>query len=276
MVKKYLSRIMMVGLIAMLNSAVQANEAQRMIACEYYAESAVEQQRSNRANACGFSGSRWSADFAGHQQWCMSVRPAITYNEEQVRKDMLDSCLEDKATVHHHDNHLPLPIACLDPNGDFSPVKYIYAWFRYERSLYSPVQGGLIAQDFNKDGRQDYVFIERNKNDTAQLSLCFSANNYPANGGYERYLTDVNFYVQGNSLAGQQYTITNKGDRIIIDIPYFAHNEGACHTHAEYRFNVQTKVFDIVNRKSECYPQLIPGTNDPYPISSVPEPKLRR
>lgn len=262
--------------LSLFSSMATANDPNRMIACEYYADSAVGQQRRNIANGCGFSGSRWSTDFAGHQQWCSSVRRSITDKEEQVRKEMLDTCLEDKAIINHHDNHLPLPIACIDPRGEFFPVKHLYYWFRYERALYSPVQDGLIAYDFNRDGRHDYLFIERNKKDTAQLSFCFSANNYPARGGYERFLTDVNFYVQGNSLAGQKYIIKRQGDVLTVDIPYFAHNEGSCHTHAEYRFNPQTQVFDVINRNSECYPQMIPGSNDPYPISAFPEPTLRK
>ena len=60
--------------------------------CESYAKKSVAQDLRNVANKCGFSGLRWSANFAGQKSWCMTVQESIPNSETTARNDKLVSC----------------------------------------------------------------------------------------------------------------------------------------------------------------------------------------
>ncbi len=64
-------------------------------ACDTYATVAALQNRFNDASNCGFTGGRWSPDMAGHRRWCMSVNPAKTTAEMDLRTAALKSCKEN-------------------------------------------------------------------------------------------------------------------------------------------------------------------------------------
>lgn len=66
--------------------------ADRAIACDAYASLAVAQNQANIAKGCGLTGGRWSADYAGHRQWCMSVRPQYSADEVAIRDSALGQC----------------------------------------------------------------------------------------------------------------------------------------------------------------------------------------
>jgi hypothetical protein len=61
--------------------------------CDKYAHEAVRQYDRARRNECGFGGSRWSGSYRRHYQWCLSVDPWDSRNEEQFRKDELERCI---------------------------------------------------------------------------------------------------------------------------------------------------------------------------------------
>lgn len=61
-------------------------------ACDNYASVAVLQNRFRNASKCGFAGRRWSPDIAGHRSWCMSVSPAKTTTEMDLRSSLLKIC----------------------------------------------------------------------------------------------------------------------------------------------------------------------------------------
>ena len=65
-------------------------------ACNTYATVAVLQNRFNGARSCGFKGGRWSPDTAGHRRWCMSVNPAKSTAEMNLRTSGLKSCQGDE------------------------------------------------------------------------------------------------------------------------------------------------------------------------------------
>jgi hypothetical protein len=62
------------------------------LSCPDYANKAVAQNKENIANTCGFTGGRWSNDFAGHVQWCMTVGVGDRWKEHDARKDALAQC----------------------------------------------------------------------------------------------------------------------------------------------------------------------------------------
>lgn len=59
--------------------------------CNAYAQNAVEVAQ--KASNCGYQGSRWSANYAGHKQWCMSVSSAAVAQEDKIRSEGYSQCL---------------------------------------------------------------------------------------------------------------------------------------------------------------------------------------
>jgi hypothetical protein len=74
--------------------------AKRQEACNTYAAIAVVQAQSNAKRQCGFTGGRWSADKAGHMQWCMSAGPEAAAKEQAIRVAALkNECLMEVCTT---------------------------------------------------------------------------------------------------------------------------------------------------------------------------------
>lgn len=66
--------------------------ANKQKACQNYATSAVNQQRANKAQGCGFSGGAWSEKHAGHFNWCLSANEQNRSAAERDRNSMLQGC----------------------------------------------------------------------------------------------------------------------------------------------------------------------------------------
>jgi hypothetical protein len=61
--------------------------------CQQYAQSAVAQNQQNLSRGCGFSGLRWSSDYNGHYQWCLSMPQLIADLENGAREnELMNSC----------------------------------------------------------------------------------------------------------------------------------------------------------------------------------------
>jgi hypothetical protein len=60
--------------------------------CEWYARTALEQQRRNLDRKCGFTGSSWSSDRAAHLAWCKSASPDDWKHQAQLREQQLAKC----------------------------------------------------------------------------------------------------------------------------------------------------------------------------------------
>ncbi len=65
---------------------------ERGASCDAYANLAVLQNQAAIDKGCGFTGGRWSADYAGHRQWCMAVRPEDSVAEVEIRDQALGQC----------------------------------------------------------------------------------------------------------------------------------------------------------------------------------------
>jgi len=61
--------------------------------CNDYAQDAVNAQKKNVQNGCGFGGGRWTMNFGAHQNWCMNVPKAKSKGETKARKQQLNQCV---------------------------------------------------------------------------------------------------------------------------------------------------------------------------------------
>ncbi len=71
------------GGLALTLFAPRSADAQ--VGCDWYANTAVEQQQKNERNKCGFTGPAWSADKAAHLKWCATVPPDQWKKQAQER-----------------------------------------------------------------------------------------------------------------------------------------------------------------------------------------------
>lgn len=60
--------------------------------CNNYANTAVNQQRQNFSQRCGFSGPRWHTNFQSHKNWCLSTNRNTANAETQARARGLRNC----------------------------------------------------------------------------------------------------------------------------------------------------------------------------------------
>lgn len=60
--------------------------------CSVYAREAVESNEENIRRGCGYSGLRWSSDYAGHFKWCMGVDKTAAQTESRARAEALQRC----------------------------------------------------------------------------------------------------------------------------------------------------------------------------------------
>lgn len=60
--------------------------------CRRYANNAIQQQRVNLTEGCGFTGPRWHTNYEDHFAWCMEVPTGIRLAETAARVGALLSC----------------------------------------------------------------------------------------------------------------------------------------------------------------------------------------
>ena len=73
-----------------LGAAAQTGSAQAT--CDWYANTALQQQKLNVDRKCGFRGESWSFDRTSHMQWCQSVSPDQWKRQAQLRDQELAKC----------------------------------------------------------------------------------------------------------------------------------------------------------------------------------------
>ncbi len=64
--------------------------------CETYGKLAMQQQKLNETNKCGFSGPEWSTDLKAHIAWCGGVGPDEWKVQLQGREQQLAGCKDKK------------------------------------------------------------------------------------------------------------------------------------------------------------------------------------
>ena len=81
-----LAAALVIGLLATSHTAfAQAN-------CDWYANTALQQQKLNVDRKCGFKGESWSFDRTAHVAWCQGVSPDQWKRQAQFRDQELAKC----------------------------------------------------------------------------------------------------------------------------------------------------------------------------------------
>ncbi len=75
-----------------LGLGVAAQTASAQATCDWYANTALQQQKLNVDRKCGFKGLSWSFDRTSHMQWCQSVSPEQWKRQAQLRDQELAKC----------------------------------------------------------------------------------------------------------------------------------------------------------------------------------------
>lgn len=60
--------------------------------CDWYGNTALQQQKVNVERKCGFKGESWSFDRTRHMVWCQSVAPDQWKRQAQFRDQELAKC----------------------------------------------------------------------------------------------------------------------------------------------------------------------------------------
>ena len=79
-------------LITAVTFAASSAQAASPFFCNIYAQQAVWAEGQNLSDSCGYTGPRWSFDYAGHYAWCLSVTKGQANAERMARKWSLLSC----------------------------------------------------------------------------------------------------------------------------------------------------------------------------------------
>ena len=80
----------------MLAAALVPSAAQAQASCDWYAKTALEQQKVNLDRKCGFKGESWSTDLSSHMNWCRDVPPDRWKQQAQLRDQQLAKCASGK------------------------------------------------------------------------------------------------------------------------------------------------------------------------------------
>ena len=78
-----------------LGLGAAATIASAQATCDWYANTALQQQKLNVDRKCGFKGLSWSFDRTAHMQWCQSVSPDQWKRQAQLRDQELAKCAAD-------------------------------------------------------------------------------------------------------------------------------------------------------------------------------------
>lgn len=84
------------ALATLLSAASFAPAANAQANCDTYGKLALQQQKENEAEKCGFSGPEWSADLKAHMAWCAGVGPDQWKVQLQKRAQQLAKCKTGK------------------------------------------------------------------------------------------------------------------------------------------------------------------------------------
>ena len=76
------------------NKAVEAEKA-----CQDYAQNAVGVIAAANGMGCGFSGGRWTGDYAAHFNWCLTAPQSDRNQETAARTNQLNGCITAKVTA---------------------------------------------------------------------------------------------------------------------------------------------------------------------------------
>lgn len=82
--------------VATIGGAMSATSAQAQATCDWYARTALEQNKQNLDRKCGLKGLSWSSDRSAHMSWCATVSPDEWKKQAQLRDQALAKCAPGK------------------------------------------------------------------------------------------------------------------------------------------------------------------------------------
>ncbi len=78
-----------------LSLGAAGSNASAQATCDWYANTALQQQKVNVDRKCGFKGESWSFDRTSHMNWCQSVGPDLWKRQAQLREQELNKCASE-------------------------------------------------------------------------------------------------------------------------------------------------------------------------------------
>ncbi len=147
--------------------------------------------------------------------------------------------------VNKGENKPGIPTHCLDPSGQFKPVKTIITRLNYNEKahVYQPIQNkkGLISQDFNNNGKMDYLFVERSKA-TQKLRLASCIDHV-----YKATRFIIHEEKQPDFQSIHEAIRLYQG-KLQLSINKHEHNWGSDNETSLYRYDKQRKDFVLIER----------------------------
>jgi hypothetical protein len=69
--------------------------------CEQYARRAVSMNQENLNKNCRFTGARWTSDYQGHYNWCITAQRSVVDSETRAREGELKNCQVKQKDCSH-------------------------------------------------------------------------------------------------------------------------------------------------------------------------------
>jgi hypothetical protein len=91
--------LLSVSALASLVFLCGASQSTARATCDEYAKQAVEANKFNLANNCGFTGGPWSGDYNAHKQWCLGQQPQQVQHETDARNRFIKACQRKQAAT---------------------------------------------------------------------------------------------------------------------------------------------------------------------------------
>ena len=74
-------------------ATMAGQSAHAQATCDWYANTALQQQKVNADRKCGFKGESWSFDRTSHMAWCQGIGPEQWKRQAQYRDQELAKCV---------------------------------------------------------------------------------------------------------------------------------------------------------------------------------------
>ena len=78
---------------AVIGAALSTAPVHAQTTCDWYAKTALEQQKLNIDRRCGLKGLSWSSDRQAHMSWCATTAPDEWKRQAQLREQALAKCV---------------------------------------------------------------------------------------------------------------------------------------------------------------------------------------
>lgn len=178
----------------------------------------------------------------------------------------LTSCTTKKldhfSTQLTQPNKLDVVRACLDSSRHFYKISNIQSRTSYLEKAYDyyPIENskGFIPWDFSKDGKLDYIFLEKqkaqyvSKGSVPKIHLVICKSQVKENNvlTYTRYIPEFTLYESIlPDFQAESHRIKKLKDTLLINRNYHEHNWGSDSTINIYKYDALAKDFVLVEQE---------------------------